>query len=287
MGLTAGPPSRDNALRTDLKNAIMLPGASFPEILVFLHVPRSGGTALHNAFSSHFPPDRICPERMNRLQRVPQHALAHYRLFSGHYRFEQLAVTPQPRLMVTVLREPRQRLVSLYRHWRRHSAMLAEGNPGLRLARSLPLAEFLRSDRLEVVEAFDNNLARQLAGNCHARGPGYFTRITPDERTPLDHMDIVPLACRNLLQFEAVGFQSSLDVLLAYVSQRMGWPPPASLPLTNASSRPDPELEGLPEEDIPPDALPELNRLTRLDRMVWDFALRRARGQPLLLPGAG
>lgn len=224
---------------------------------------------------------------MNRLDQVPRWKLGSYRLFSGHHRFEHLALMPRPRLAITVLREPRQRLVSLYRHWRRHAAALAEGNPGLRLARALPLAEFLRSREREVVEAFDNSLARQLAGNCHARAPGHYTRIEPEERLPLGLMDIVPPACLHLLQFDAVGFQTGLDEMLAYVSRRMGWPPPVALPLTNASSRPDPGLEALPEEAIPPEALPELNRLTRLDRMVWDFALGRARGKPLWLPGAG
>lgn len=254
--------------------------------LAFLHIPRSGGTALHAAFSAHFTAEQICPERMNRLETVPRWMLVSYRLYSGHYRFEHLALVPRPRLAVTVLREPRQRLVSLYRHWRRHSAALAEANPGLRLARALPLVEFLRSEELEVVEAFDNSLARQLAGDCRARAPGYYTRFDWEDRAPLDLMAIVPPACRNLLQFDAVGFQSKLDAMLSFVSQRMGWPPPTALPLTNASSQPDLGLEGLPEEDIPPDALPELNRLTRMDRMVWDFALGQARGQRLWLPGA-
>jgi hypothetical protein len=287
MELTAESALPHNGNQRGPNNATIKPDARVPPILVFLHVPRSGGTALHNALSAHFPPGQICPERMNQLPKIPPREMAGYRLFSGHYRFEQLELTPQPRLAVTVLREPRQRLVPLYRHWRRHAPWMAEGNPGLWLAQTLPLAAFLRSERLEVVEAFDNNLARQLAGNCHARGPGYYTRILPDERTALDHMDIVPLACRNLLQFDAVGFQGSLDAVLAHVSQRMGWPSHAALPLTNASSQPDPGLEALPEEEVPPEAWPELNRLTRLDRMVWDFALQRARGAPLLIPGAG
>lgn len=262
------------------------PDASLPVNLVFLHVPRSGGTALHEAFAAHFPPEQVCPERMNRLELLPREELARYRLFSGHYRFEHLALLPAPRLAVTVLREPRQRLVSLYRHWRRHAPELAAGHPGLLLARALPLAEFLRSRELEVVEAFDNSLARQLAGNCRARAPGYYTRIERDDRLPLDLMSIVPTACRNLLSFDAVGFQGGLDSLFALVSQRMGWPPRAALPLTNASSQPDWGLEGLPPEEVPPEALAELNRVTRLDRMVWDFALGKARGQPLWLPRA-
>jgi len=268
----------------NLDNGMINSNIQVPAILVFVHVPRSGGTALHNAFSAHFSPWEICPERMNRLHRVPRHAMVDYSMFSGHYRFEQIALTPEPRLAVTVLREPRERLVSLYRHWRRHSPAFAQGNPGLRLARTLPLAEFLRSEELEVVEAFDNSLARQLAGNSHARGPGYFSTIEPESMVAQDYMDLVPAACRNLLQFDAVGFQSNLDLMHAHVSERMGWPPPAPLPLTNASSQADPELAALPAQEVPPEALPELNRLTRLDRMVWDFALKRAGGQPLWLP---
>lgn len=247
-----------------------------PAILVFLHLPRTGGTALHEALSARHAPDEICPVRMNRLEEMPTEDFARYRLFSGHYRFEHLALMPAPRLAVTVLREPRARIVSLWRHWRRHWPKLAEGNEGLRLAQGLDLRDFLRSTHREVLEAFDNAMARQLAGDCRARAPGLYTRWAWKDMAPLAEEEIVEAACRNLASFDLVGFTGALDPLHAALSERMGWPAPPPLPRRNTHDQEEWGVHAVPAEPIPPEAVAELDRVTRLDRLVWDFALAGA-----------
>lgn len=247
-----------------------------PAILVFLHLPRTGGTTLHEALSARHPPDEICPVRLNGLDQMPAEEFARYRLFSGHYRFEQLALTPAPRVTVTVLREPRARVVSLWQHWRRHWPTPAHKNEGVRLAQEMGLRDFLRSDHLEVLEAFDNALARQLAGNCRARSPGLYTRWAWKDRAPLAEEEIVEAACRNLASFDLVGFTGALDALHAALCDRMGWSAPAPLPRLNGRDQAVPGLFAVPDEPIPPETRVELDRVTRLDRRVWDYALARA-----------
>jgi len=254
-------------------------------ILVLLHIPRTGGTTLHEAFSSKFAPEEICPERMNRLEHMPAAEVARYRLFSGHYRFEHLALMPAPRLTVTVLREPRARVVSLYRHWRRHWADISAGNVGVRLAQSLSLRDFLRSDHITVAEAFDNSMARQLAGDCRARAPGRFTPWAWKDTTPMDEAAIVQAACRNLAAFDAVGFAGRLDALHGFVTARMDWPAPGLLPRRNAQDEQAWGLHALPREQPPPEVLEDLDRMTRLDRQVWEHALAQAAGRALWQPG--
>lgn len=253
-------------------------------ILVLLHVPRTGGTSLHHAFSARFAPEEICPERLNRLDTLPVAEVARHRLFSGHYRFEHLALMPAPRLAVTVLREPRARLVSLYRHWRRHWAELADAKQALRLAQTLSLRDFLRSDHIEVAEAFDNAMARQLAGDCRARAPGQYTRWAWEDRTPVAEEAIVEAACRNLSSFDAVGFAGALDALHGFVATRMGWSVQGPLPRLNAQDQAAWGLHALPHEEVPPEAMEELDRLTRLDRRVWEHALAQAQGRALWCP---
>ncbi|WP_206932221.1 sulfotransferase family 2 domain-containing protein [Roseococcus thiosulfatophilus] len=252
------------------------PLRAHPAILVFLHLPRTGGTTLHEALSKHHAPDEICPMRLNRLEVLPPEDIARYRFFSGHYRFEHVALTPTPRVTVTVLREPRERVVSLWQHWRRHWPSVTHKNEGVQLAQELGLRDFLRSDHLEVLEAFDNALARQLAGDCRARAPGVYTRWAWKDRAPLTEEEIVEAACRNLSSFDLVGFTGALDPFHAAVCARMGWSGPAHLPRTNGHDQEVPGLYAVPDEPIPPETQVELDRVTRLDRRVWDYALARA-----------
>ncbi len=259
-------------------------GETSRPVLVFLHVPRSGGTTLHEAFVAHFPEAEICRERMNRLERLPPTEIAASRLFSGHYRFEHLALLPSPRLSVTVLREPRERLYSLYHHWRRHWADQPSEARGLRHARELPLADFLRSELMDVTDAFDNAMARQLAGDSRARGPGLYTRWAWADRAPVAEADIVAAACRNLMAFDAVGFTESLDALHGFVSDRMGWPSPSPLPRRNAMNEAAWGVHPATPEPLSWEALELLKHLTRLDRQVWDFARARMGADGLMRP---
>ncbi|UPY37452.1 sulfotransferase family 2 domain-containing protein [Sediminicoccus sp. KRV36] len=254
--------------------------------LVFLHVPRSGGTTLHEAFAAKFTDSEICRERMNRLERVGSAELGTYHLFSGHYRFEHLALIPPPRLAVTVLREPRARLFSLYHHWRRHWADLAREDRGLRHAQQLDLIDFLRSPDIAVVEAFDNAMARQLAGDSRARAPGTYTRWAWADQRPLAEAEIVAAACRNLMALDAIGFTRSLDALHGFVCRRMGWPLPQPLPRRNAMMEAAWGVHPAKPERLSDEVVEALNHLTRLDRQVWDFARIQAGAEGLFRPTA-
>ena len=88
--------------------------------LVFLHLPRTGGTTLHHLLTAAFPPEQVCPERFMRLRRWPLEELAPFRLFSGHFTISGVDRIPGEKRIATVLRDPRARVISTFQLWRRH-----------------------------------------------------------------------------------------------------------------------------------------------------------------------
>lgn len=83
--------------------------------LIFLHIPKCGGTTLHSILARHFAPDEVCPERFNGLRARRLEELAGFSFFSGHHDLESCrALFGQENRIVTLLREPRARLISLY-----------------------------------------------------------------------------------------------------------------------------------------------------------------------------
>lgn len=83
--------------------------------LVFLHVPKCGGTTLHTVLARHFDAGQICPEKFNGLRARRLEELAGFTFFSGHFDLESCqALGGRNTKIVTMLREPRARLVSLY-----------------------------------------------------------------------------------------------------------------------------------------------------------------------------
>src|SRR5262249_170075 len=90
--------------------------------LVFLHHPKTGGTTLHHILMRGFDEDEICPERFNGLQHYSAGDLARYRYFSGHFDLLSVSLIPGEKKIITMLREPISRLISLYYFQRAHKA---------------------------------------------------------------------------------------------------------------------------------------------------------------------
>lgn len=232
--------------------------------LVFLHHPRTGGTSLHASFAAAFRPEEICPERFARLHEHEPAALARWRFFSGHFRHDQFWAIAPPRLLVTVLREPRARILSLWRYWRGLDPALvaAHGLAGPRLAQALSLPAFLRCDHPEVRLAIDNAMACHLAGDAMPLGGGRFGRFTDRGATPLAPEALLERAQRMLFRYDVVGFTEALEPVRARVAALLGRALPP-LGRHNATA---------PEEVEDGAVAAELDRLTALDAALLGFA---------------
>src|SRR5262245_34850495 len=95
--------------------------------VIFLHLPKTGGTTLSAILERQYRPDQVLPirgdVRSNRgdmvfdvLRSVPQERIASLRLVSGHIPYGMHELLPAPSLYITLLRDPVQRALSQYRH---------------------------------------------------------------------------------------------------------------------------------------------------------------------------
>ncbi len=88
----------------------------------FLHAEKTGGTSVQNMLSAAVGPDALYAEHADNLHLYPSHALAAYDVFAGHFNFDSLRLIPRKIINVTtILRDPYDRLVSLYTMWRAHT----------------------------------------------------------------------------------------------------------------------------------------------------------------------
>ena len=88
--------------------------------LVFVHIEKCGGTTLRAMLETHFDPARICPERLDGIGNWTINELAAYDLFCGHFDLAHTRSIPGDVRTITMLREPKARLVSLFRFWKSH-----------------------------------------------------------------------------------------------------------------------------------------------------------------------
>jgi hypothetical protein len=119
------------------------------EALIYVHLPKAGGTTLNRVIEAEYPVSRIyCIDPAyhawanRRLAAAPDSALRAYDVFIGHMPYGLHARLDRPARYITVFRSPVPRMISAYRFARNYSL-----HPRRKLARSTTILEFL--DRLK------------------------------------------------------------------------------------------------------------------------------------------
>jgi hypothetical protein len=182
--------------------------------ILHLHVPKTAGTALRSAFQNAAGAKfAIFPHYEERLYRDADPDS--FDLFSGH--FGHATATAIGGRMVTVLRDPVDRFVSVYFFWRQLHERGVERNRKTALAVNYDLHEFasIRDEQL-LGEEFVNRTTWQLAyGSSIAhRAALHDAGVTQAQ--------LLERAKANLAGFAAVGFQDDIGPFNDAVSRLAG-----------------------------------------------------------------
>ncbi|MCA9299037.1 MAG: sulfotransferase family 2 domain-containing protein, partial [Phycisphaerales bacterium] len=184
------------------------PGAK----VIFVHIPKTGGTSFGRALASEYSHDirfleggvRLAHEQIRTMTRAE---LEPYRAFSGHLPFGLHRDLPFACGYVTFLRDPTERLVSHYFH------ILEDPEHYLHetlVARRVSLLDYVSSD---LTVELDNHQTRMVAG-------------IEDADRPINTCDesLLRLARTNIERhFHAVGVQEHFDDSLLLARSCLGW----------------------------------------------------------------
>ncbi len=114
--------------------------------LVFLHIKKTAGSSVNDLLRHAYEEKNCCfpPGNGSEIYLLSAGELAAYNVFSGHFSYDDLAYIPRRTLSVfCFVRNPRDRIVSLYNYWRAHEPQHPEYGEGPRLANIYPLYELL------------------------------------------------------------------------------------------------------------------------------------------------
>jgi hypothetical protein len=110
---------------------------------VFVHVEKTAGTSLQNMIVESFGSESVYHEHDDTLFLRCPAELSLYSVFAGHFNYDSLAFIPRRKLNVfTFVREPTQRLVSLYNFWRAHDPRGPGFSNSMRLAQEFEIETF-------------------------------------------------------------------------------------------------------------------------------------------------
>ena len=185
--------------------------------LVHLHIPKTAGTALRLAFERNR--QRVCIIGSNFVYEAEKHA--EIDLFTGHAGFRTIAEQPALRdKVVTILRDPYDRIASYYYHLLTLHREGLESSPRTDLASKYNLNDFLGvRDHPHLITDLYNAATWQLVWDAHIHERVAFRREQP---LMLD-ADLVARAKVNLSSFLVVGLQDRLPAFVTDLQEKTGF----------------------------------------------------------------
>lgn len=227
--------------------------------LIFLHIPKTGGTTLNRILERQYSTtayyeDQVTDGDMNCREGVlalTELQKQEFRVFSGHFSFGIQDILPHPSWMITLLRDPVERLLSQYAHVARQPDHFLHQHLAGENERQVSLSAFLRADFVEA----DNAQVRALAG--------------PDATgLPFGgcNEDVLEQAKKNIAEGVAVaGLTERFDETLVLLMQQFNWISPCYLRQRVGENR-------LHQSDVLPEDWPYITQMTQWDRKLYDFA---------------
>jgi hypothetical protein len=228
------------------------------DTVVFLHIPKTAGNTVTWLLDRHYAADRryavptspkeIPPleEILAGLRSLPPDQLQRLDLLTGHFPYGVHAALPRRARYMTFVRDPVERVVSLYHYIRSHPVHPLRGE-----ANRLTLREFAEGN---------------VSGNLHngqtafIAGKGIWHDRFDDE--------LLAEALANIESgFAAVGVTERLDESVLVLRRRLGWGPRVYYRSQNVNS-------ARPREALDRETAVAIEALNELDRRLYDRATK-------------
>ena len=221
--------------------------------LVFLHIPKAAGTSLRSVIRRNYPPHMVLAVESYEDSSGAAEYLQRGGAVTGHLSLHTYRALNIDADAITVLRDPIERLISLYFYARRRG-------PQHRFAAHVGSFEAFAACGFEDVH---NGMTRQLSG----------TATAPDA-------DALARAKHNLAhELVAFGTHDHFDESLLLFQQRFGWRTIYCARENAAKRRP-----AMGELDR--NALRLVERNNELDAELWEFAQKELSARLAVQPGS-
>jgi hypothetical protein len=203
--------------------------------LVFLHAEKTAGTTLQHMLVRCYGETAVYHEHADTLYYRSPRELAPYSVFAGHFNYDSLRYVPRSKkLLLTVVREPKARLQSLYNFWRAHEPESPLWVSGMELANQLDIMEFLEHPEIHEQTGCWNHMTWVVMGDQTWREwKSTLASLTtsPDGNARASFLKEAGMAIqKRLSEFLWVGIQEEYDASIRLLFNVLERPHPGEVP---------------------------------------------------------
>ena len=253
--------------------------------VVFLHIPKTAGQSVHSFLERCFSRENIAPTRVNhQLVGMPITEIRRYSLFSGHLDWALLDCVESPKFVFSILREPRDRILSFYFFLRRQAVTLKvqdlelPQNQGLKAALQLSCDEYFCGGPPHIRTFLDNHYDNFYANYFASRVFDGRSRIIGRRQTEKSFDDdrVVKAALDNVRLLDGLYTISNLAALERDLTTQVGvvnhGSSLSSTKVNVGSVNEESRLEQLHRLGATKRTFNRLDQMIRLDEQIWHAA---------------
>lgn len=244
--------------------------------IVFFHIPKTGGSTVNYHLEQAFSDEERCGVRHNNILTTTIPMIINKKLFSGHFDNRILHIIPDNATCLTILRDPKERLFSIYKYFNSFSIekILLNNFTLAKIAVENDFTNFLKHASKLNPGAIDNCYMRTFSmtlpinrweTEAENNWANQFTLLSDKQLNKYCNQAISLLEERfNVYFFET--FEKSFHEVMkiAGVSEIS-----EIKHFKNLENLPDKELEKLRQKKLKFEESPILDRLTMFDQKIY------------------
>gem|GEM_PF-1219196 len=133
--------------------------------IVFVHCWKAGGSTLHHLIGGEFKQNDVFWGDADELFRKNIHKIRSYSLISGHFLLSDTQWIPDKKRVISMLRDPYSRMLSLYHFAKAHDINNVHKNDlqMVKVAKKYSIEEFFNSDEILSNSSLINNYTRTFS----------------------------------------------------------------------------------------------------------------------------
>jgi len=244
--------------------------------MVFLHIQKTAGTSIQNHLRDCFGKKQLFREHANTLHVHAPGELAKFNVYAGHFNYDSLRFIPRETLSIfTFLREPKQRLISLYYFLRAHEPTHKGFNNSTGLANQLDIEDFFEAPQMHRNPGFHDHMCWAIMGHSQWKK---WMKIQEEMKDAEAFAGIVEKAIRpeierRLREFIFIGLREDFDRSVELLFRTMGREIPLEIredhSLELLMTRPD-FKKSMEKQAVTPRLDAAIELLIQLDQVVYE-----------------
>jgi hypothetical protein len=170
------------------------------KVLIFMHIPKTGGLTLRNIIDRQYKKTEILLHSRTAppKRKLKKRDFSRIKCVYGHNRFGQHEEIPVPSTYITILRDPVSRVISTY-----YFILARKQNRMHHKIKNISLEEFVRSNDPDLMIPVSNHQTRYLSGES-----------IPDLQKAKENIEN---------HFSLVGITEMFDESIFLMKQELGW----------------------------------------------------------------